>query len=322
MRIKRLKTPCDRFDIHYAEDKKFDVVGFGTNSVDHLCIVPEYPRLDSKTEVLQYAKLAGGQVATALVFLSRVGLRTKYVGKVGTDEHGRFSMDSFKSDSVDTTSVVVAQDAGNQFAVIIIEKGTGERTVLSQRGPGLNIPTSELKREDICAGRILHLDGYDVEGSISAAAWCREEGIPVSIDLDKAFPNCDKLIENIDFLITSRNFPVEFTGIADPLKAFAEMRKCYNGFLAVTLGPEGAMAWVGNECVRFPGFEIEAVDTTGAGDIFHGGFLYGLLQNWPLDRIIRFANAAAGLSCKYLGARSGIRPLTEILELSRSRSEN
>jgi len=314
MKIKQPQTPSDTFDIQVSSSKAFDVVGFGTNSVDHLCIVPEYPKPESKTEVLQYAKLAGGQVATALAFLSRMGLKTKYVGKVGGDEFGQLSLESFASDSVDTTSVVVAPGEGNQFAVIIIDQKSGERTVLSQRRSGLNFEASELKREDICAGRILHLDGYDMEASIAAASWCREAGIPVSIDLDKVFPNCDKLIKNVDFLIVSSNFPVELTGISDSWKASQELRKGYDGFLAVTRGSHGATAYLGDRCISFPGLKVDAVDTTGAGDIFHGGFIYGLLQNWPLERIMRFANSAAGLSCRHLGARSGIRPLHEILQ--------
>lgn len=153
-----------------------------------------------------------------------------------------------------------------------------------------------------------------MDGSLAAATWCQEEDIPVSIDLDKAFPNCDRLIGKIDFLIVSSNFPTEFTGIDDPLHAFQELRKCYHGFLAVTLGSKGAMAWVGDQCITFPGLKVTAMDTTGAGDIFHGGFLYGLTQNWSLSQIMGFANTAAGLSCGYLGARSGIRPLQEILQ--------
>jgi sulfofructose kinase len=313
MVIKKLNSPSDTFDIPFPAGKAFDVVGFGTNSVDYLCVVPEYPPLGSKTEMLQNEWLAGGQVATALTFLSRMGLKTRYVGKVGGDELGRFLVESFASDSVDTSAVLVQQGVRNQVACIVIDKKSGERTVLSQREPGLDFKASELRREPICAGRILHLDGYDTAGSITAATWCREEGIPVSIDLDKPFRDCEALIRKIDFLIVSSNFPVEFTGVADPQKAFEELRKSYDGFLAVTLGSGGAMAWVGEQCVTFPGFEITAIDTTGAGDIFHGGFLYGLLQNWPISRIMRFANTAAGLSCRYIGARTGIRPLREIM---------
>jgi sulfofructose kinase len=313
MVIKKLNSPSDTFDISFPEAKAFDVVGFGTNSVDYLCVVPEYPPLGSKTEMLQNEKLAGGQVATALTFLSRMGLKTKYVGKVGGDELGRFCMDSFASDSVDTSSIIVEQGVRNQVACIVIDKKSGERTVLSQRERGLDFKATELRRDHVCAGRILHLDGYDTAGSIAAATWCREEGIPVSIDLDKPFHDCEALIRKIDFLIVSSNFPVEFTGIADPGRAFEELGKSYDGFLAVTLGSAGAMAWVGDRRVTFPGLKLAAIDTTGAGDIFHGSFLYGLLQNWSLWQIMRFANTAAGLSCGFIGARTGIRPLREIM---------
>lgn len=315
MKIRKPRDSSERFDIKFAQNALFDVVGFGTNSVDLLCTVPAFPRLTSKTEILHTEQLAGGQVATAMTFLSRMGLKSKYIGKVGGDDLGRFSLESFASESVDTSSVIVAENAKNQFAVIIIEQESGERTVLSQREAGLNFKPSELKPEEVCSGKILHLDGYDMESSIAAASWCRKRGIPVSIDIDKAFPGCHKLIENIDFLVASSNFPSEFTGIVDPLRAFKELGKSFEGFLAVTLGAEGAMAWVGDDCVVFPAFRVPALDTTGSGDIFHGGFLYGMLQNWPLARIMQFANTAAGLSCQYLGARSGIRPLSEILQI-------
>jgi sulfofructose kinase len=311
--IKKLKNPSDTFDLQFPDRQPFDVVGFGTNSVDHLCIVPQYPPVDSKTEILRYEKLAGGQVATAITFLARLGLKTRYIGKVGDDELGRFLIQSFESESVDISGVLAKPNVDNQVAVIIIDKKSGERTVLSRRGSGLDFGTSELKHDQICSGRILHLDGYDVAGSIAAAAWCNTWGIPVSIDLDKAIDRGDELIKNIDFLIVSKNYPVEFTGIPDPLKAFEELRNCYDGFLAMTLGAAGALAWVNDRCVSFPALKVNAIDTTGAGDIFHGGFIYGLLRNWPLEQIMRFANAAAGLSCGYLGARAGIRTLQEIM---------
>jgi sulfofructose kinase len=314
MKIKKLRSPEEAFDLQIPAAQRFDVVGFGTNSVDHLCVVPGYPSSDSKCEILRYEKLAGGQVATAVTFLSRMGLRTRYIGKVGGDDLGSFSLQSFMSESVDTSGVLADPNAANQVAFIVIEQKSGERTVLSRRGSELNFKESELNRDLICSGRILHLDGYDVHGSIVASEWCRQEGIPVCMDLDTVFPNCQELLEKIDFLIVSKNFPVEFTGIADPLKAFEALRNVFDGFLAMTLGAEGAVAWVESGCVPFPAIKVEVIDSTGAGDIFHGGFIYGLLRNWPLRKIMDFANAAAGLSCGYLGARTGIRPLQEILQ--------
>jgi sugar/nucleoside kinase (ribokinase family) len=318
MKIKRLNDPSETFDVRFPDRKPFDLVGFGLNAVDHLCIVPQYPRFDTKTEILHYEKLAGGQVATTVTFVSRMGLRGKYIGKVGSDELGQFSLDSLHSERIDTSSVLIERGARNQYAFIIIDKGSGERTILWERDPRLSFRDLELRRDDICAGRVLHLDGHDYAAALRAATWAGEAGIPVVIDLDKVVPQSAELISKVDFLITSSNFPPDFTGIADPIQSLLELRNHCAGFLAVTLGAQGAMAVVGDTCVRFPAFKVHAVDTTGAGDIFHGGFIYGLLQNWSLEQIMSFANAAAGLNCTHLGARAGIPPLEEILQLAHS----
>jgi sulfofructose kinase len=313
MNIKHPKHLSDTFDMGFHVNKPFDVVGFGLNSVDHLCLVPEYPRESSKTGIIRYEKLPGGQVATAIVFLSRMGLKTKYIGKCGDDDLGRYAMERFAGESVDLSSLQVEKGVQSQMSVITIDRRNGERTVLCHRDGGLDFKESELDEESVCAGRILHLDGYD-SASLTAATWCQQKNIPVCIDLDTVVRNCDALLEKTDFLIVSSNFASEFTGIADPEASFRALRRCFGGFLVMTLGAEGAQAWVGDQCISFPGLKIRALDTTGAGDVFHGAFIYGLLSNWPLDKIMNFANAAAGLSCMYLGARAGIRPLHEILQ--------
>jgi len=312
MKIKRLDSPSDTLDLCFPEKKAFDVVGLGLNSVDHLCVVPQYPTLDSKTEILRYETLPGGQVATALIFLSRMGLNAKYIGKVGGDDLGHLSLQSLEQEALDCESVLIEQNARNQSAIIIIDQRSGERTILCHRDSRLDFKETELDEQAICGGRILHLDGYD-SAALKAARCCQSHGIPVCIDLDKVVDNCHALIQEIDFLIVSSNFSSEFTGISEPIASFRALRQCFGGFLAVTLGADGAMAWVGNQCVSFPGLKINALDTTGAGDIFHGAFIFGLLHNWPLRKIMGFANAAAGLSCLHVGARVGIRPLSEIL---------
>ncbi len=316
MKIRRLDNPRQSFDLHFSE-RSYDVVGLGSNSVDQLCIIPQYPHPDSKIEILHYERLPGGQTATATIFLSRMGLKAKYIGKVGGDEIGCFSLESLRAEAIDTSKVLLEHNARTQHAIIIIDQQTGERTIFYQHDPNLDFDQDELSQEDVCCGRILHIDGYDSNTAIRAASWCQQEGIYVSADLDKVIPGCEELITKVDFLITSANFPSEFTGISDPIDSMLELGRRFNGFLAVTLGAQGAMALVGNRCLTFPALKVKTVDTTGAGDIFHGGFLYGLLQNWPLEMIMAFANAAAGLSCGYLGARTGIRPLNEILQAAK-----
>jgi sulfofructose kinase len=313
MKVKRLQDISETFDLKFPSNKPFDVVGFGLNSVDHLCIVPAYPHLDSKSEIVQYEQLSGGQVATAILFLSRMGLKTKYIGKVGGDTLGRFCLQKLELEAIDISSIRIEESARNQFSIIIIDQQSGERTVLCRRDSRLDFKDPELNEDAVCSGRILHLDGND-PASLRAASWCQKHEIPVCIDLDQVVPNCKALIEQIDFLIVSSSFPSVYTGIPDPIESFHSLRREFNGFLAMTMGKSGAMAWVGDRCIQFPGLPVKAKDTTGAGDVFHGAFIYGLLQNWPLNKIMSFANAAAGLSCTQLGAQQGIHSLSEILQ--------
>lgn len=300
------------FNLTFTEEKPFEVVGMGLNSVDLLGLVPEFPTLNSKMKILRFSKQGGGQVATALVALSRWGVKTKYIGKVGEDEWGQFSLDSIRSEGVDISSVRIEPHATNQFAMIIVDKPSGERTILWNRDERLMYREGELQREEVCSGKILHLDGHDIQASIQCAKWAKEEKILTVLDLDKVEPLTSELIREIDFLITSSSFPKLFTGISDREKALLELQKYTPGFLCSTLGHEGSMALVDGEILYTQGFRVKTVDTTGAGDVFHGGFIYGLLQNWEISEILKFSNAVAALKCRDLGGRKGIPTLEEV----------
>jgi len=300
------------------QDKPFDVVGMGLNSVDFLCVVPEFPPPNSKMQMLQFSKQGGGQVATAMVALSRWGVKTKYIGKVGEDELGQFSLDSIRQEGVDISSVTIEPHATNQFAMIIVDAPTGERTILWNRDERLMYHDGELRKEEVCSGKFLHLDGHDIDAALQCARWAREEGIRTIVDLDKVEPLTSELIKQIDFIITSSRFPILFTGVADQKKALLELQKYTSGFLCSTLGDDGAMALVNGEFLHIEGHKMKAVDTTGAGDVFHSGFIYGLLQNWKAEEILRFANAAAALKCKELGGRKGIPTLEEVKRFLKS----
>ena len=300
-----------RFDLSFPKDKPFDVVGMGLNSVDFLSLVPEFPSLNSKMEILRFSKQGGGQVATAIVALSRWGVKTKYIGKVGEDELGQFSLHSIRQEGVDVSSVTTEPNATNQFATIIVDGASGERTILWNRDERLMYREGELRKNEICSGKLLHLDGHDIHAAIQCARWAKEEGIPTVVDLDKVESFTSELIKEIDFIVTSSRFPMLYTGIPDQEKALIEIHRQTPGFLCATLGREGAVALVKGSIFRIAGFEIDAVDTTGAGDVFHAGFIYGLLQNWEVREILKFANAVAALKCRELGGRKGIPTLKE-----------
>jgi len=301
-----------QFNCSFPKYKPFDVVGMGLNSVDFLCVVPEFPTLNSKMRISQFSKQGGGQVATAMVALSRWGVKTKYMGKVGGDELDQFSLNSIQQEGVDVSSVTIEPNTPNQFAVIIVDGVSGERTILWDRDARLMYREGELRKKDVCSGKLLHLDGHDIKAAIQCARWAKEEKIPTVIDLDKVESLTSELIKEIDFVVTSGRFPALFTGISDREKALIELQKQIPGFLCATLGHDGAVALVEGEFVYVKGFEVKAVDTTGAGDVFHAGFIYGLLQNWELLDILRFANAVAALKCRDLGGRRGIPSLEEV----------
>ena len=294
------------------QDKPFDVVGMGLNSVDFLCVVPEFPTINAKMRILKFSKQGGGQVATAMVALSRWGVRTKYIGKIGGDDLGQFSLASLQQEGVDISSVTIEPSAASQYAMILVDGSSGERTILWDRDKRLMYGEGELRKEHVCLGKILHLDGHDIQAALQSARWAREEKIPTVIDLDKVEPLTSELIQEIDFVVTSARFPRLFTGISDREKALTELQKHTPGFLCTTLGHEGTVAFVKGNLIYVKGFEVRAVDTTGAGDVFHAGFIYGLLENWEMEEILRFANAVAALKCQDLGGRKGIPTLDEV----------
>ena len=250
-----------------------------------------------------------------MVALARWGIKTKYIGKVGGDELGQFSLRSIGEEGVEVSSVTIEPDATNQFATIIVDGVSGERTILWSRDGRLMYREGELRKEEVCSGRLLHLDGHDIQVAIQCAEWAKGEGIPTVIDIDKVEPLTSELIKEIDFIITSSRFPGLFTGISNREKALIELQKQTQGFLCTTLGHEGAMALVNGKIHHVKGFEVNAIDTTGAGDVFHAGFIYGLLQNWEAMEILRFANAVAALKCCHPGGRKGIPTLKEAKEL-------
>lgn len=284
-----------------------DVVGLGLNATDTVIRVREFPALGGKEKLLSSTMQAGGQVATALVACQRLGLRTRYIGKFGDDLAGRFQLASLRREGVDVRYARTARRTPNQLAYIIVDQKTGERTVFWDRDPKLAVSPSDLKPRAICSARVLHLDGCDVETCCQAARWAKASGIPVVADLDTVYKKVEKLFPLIDYLIASANFLPALTGDDDPFRVLEYMaREFHVPGAGMTLGRDGALLYTKSRFHYSPGFVVETMDTTGAGDVFHGAFIYGLLAGWEVDRILDFSNAMAGLNCTALGARGGI----------------
>jgi sulfofructose kinase len=291
-----------------------DVVGVGLNATDTLILLPHHPALGSKVEFRSADTLPGGQVATAIVACQQWGLRTRYVGKVGDDGAAMIHRAEFNRLGVDA-HLITAVGCASQQAIILVDD-TGERTVLWKRDHGLTLQPEELRREWITHARALHLDGHDTAAAVAAAGWAREAGLPVIADLDDLYRGVEALLEKVDYLITSRDIPGRLVGEPDLRRSLPGVRSRFGCHLAAaTLGHQGVLAWDGLRFHYAPAFQVTAVDTTGAGDIFHAGFIYGLLQGWPLPRQLEFACAAAALNCTSLGARGGIQSVENIKKL-------
>jgi sulfofructose kinase len=290
---------------------KVDLVGVGLNATDMLIRLPHYPALGSKVEFRSADILPGGQVATAVAACQQWGLRTRYVGKIGDDSAAEIHRAEFARLSVETR-LVTAPGCASQQAVILVDDA-GERTVLWKRDNELTLRPEELQREWIVNARALHVDGHDTDAAAVAAGWARDAGVPVIADLDDLYPGVETLLEKIDYLITSRDIPGRLTGHQNLRQSLPAVRDRYRCRLAAaTLGHEGVLAWDGSRFHYAPAFRVKTLDTTGAGDIFHAGFIYGLLQGWPLPRQLDFACAAAALNCTAAGARGGIQPVENI----------
>jgi sulfofructose kinase len=290
---------------------KVDLVGVGLNATDTLLPLEHYPARGSKVELHSAKVLPGGQVATAVMACQQWGLRTRYIGKIGDDGAGSLHREEFTRCGVEA-HLITSVGCPSQQAFILIDD-TGERTVLWKRDERLTLRPEELQRDWIVNARALHVDGHDTAAAATAAAWAGEAGIPVIADLDDLYPGVESLLKNINYLITSKDIPGRLTSKTDLRESLPIVHKRFGCVLAgATLGEQGVLVWNGSQFHYAPAFRIEPRDTTGAGDIFHAGFIYGLLQGWPLQHQLEFACAAAALNCTALGARGGIRHVEEI----------
>jgi len=295
---------------------EFDVVGVGLNATDTLLIVPHFPAYAGKVPFQEEFLSPGGQVASAMVACAKLGLRTKYIGSIGDDLRGRIQMESLQGTGVNLDHVQRRKGCANQSAYIIIDRSTGERTVLWRREECLRIRAEEIAEDQIACARLLHIDGHDTAAVARAAEIARRHGIPVTVDVDTIYHGFDRVLPNVDYLIASSEFPTAWTGETDPFQALETIQNEYGMRVAgMTLGAHGALALENGKFHYAPAFVVNCLDTTGAGDVFHGAFCYAVLQGMPMREALDFSNAMAALNCTALGARGGIRGLDEVRAL-------
>jgi sugar/nucleoside kinase (ribokinase family) len=292
----------------------WDVIGIGENSVDYVYRLPAALTANAKTRVADRRVSPGGQIATALCACARFGLRSSYAGTFGSDDNSRLIQDALSGYGVDTTTAS-RRDAPNRHAVILLDGVTGDRTVLWQRDPRLTLRADEVPAELIASARLLHVDNVDEEASIAAARIARAAGAHVTTDIDHTTDLTRALIAAATFPILAEHVPAALTGESDPERALRALRTQHDGMLCVTLGARGAMLLDGDRLHHAPAVQVDVVDSTGAGDVFRAALIYALLRGDAPAAMLRFANAAAAISCTREGAIGGVPRLAEVEEL-------
>ncbi len=304
--------------------RTLDVIGFGENSVDLVASVGRLPPPDGKGRLDALTTMPGGQVATAMVGCARLGLRSGYVGSLGSDSSAAIVRSALNAAGVDAAlcRTVVGP---TRTALVLVETERRHRTVLWQRDDALVWPPGDLPIHAVSNVQMLLVDATDLPAAVAMASAARSAGVTTMTDVDEEVPGLDGLLELSDILVVSASFASDIRHL-----------HAHSGAKVVvaTLGPEGAVAWDGAREHYSPGYVVPVVDTTGAGDAFRAGLIAALLNprtpgplHPPSPRLRRaspavlaFANACAALNCQAAGAQTGLPTRAEVQALVTSPS--
>lgn len=296
--------------------KNADVVGVGYCTLDYLTLVNKYPEIDTKVEVVDFVEDGGGPTATALVTLARFGICTGFIGKVGNDQRGNLIRQQLNWEGIDLSNFLLEENKISPLSLIVVDQSSGKRTIIYTKGDAAKIRPDEIKREYLQGAKILHIDGHQVEASLLACKWARELGIKVVLDAGSVRPGMSDLLAVSDYVVSSRPFALDFTSAGNIEDAARNIFSTgHHAAVVVTNGEKGGFCISNTSRFHYTAQDIEVTDTTGAGDVFHGAFDYGLLQGWPLEKIVNFSSIVAGLKCKKLGGRIGIPNLEQALAI-------
>lgn len=294
---------------------RFDVIALGLNAVDYLIEVPDFPIEDSKAPFLSCHRLPGGQAATAAVTCARLGLTAAYLGAVGDDDHGRFARAELRRERIVLSHLKLRPGNVSQFAFILVNRRNGSRTIRWTKGPGIVVRPDELDYRWLKRARLFHCDGHNPAAELAAARFCREHGIPTVIDTESGERGpLAELLHYIDHIVVPASFPDFLAG--KRFRSDRERLRFLRGFGAtravLTRGSAGCVGLDGDGLVTVPAYRVRTVDTTGAGDVFHGAYLAGLRFGLDFAATLRFAAFVAGIKCAAFGARAGIPTRAEL----------
>ncbi len=286
--------------------RTFDIVGLGYTAFDYLGVVPRLPAEDSKLEIGDFTIQGGGPAATAMVASRRLGASSALIAKIGDDHFGRGMLDGLAAEAVDASAVVVERGATSQFAFVMVNPSNATRTILWTRGTVSRLRPDEVDLDLVGSAKGLLVDDLEPAAALVAARHARARGIPVLIDAGSLREGVRDLLPHCDYILAGERFAEQISGSSDPRAALATLDSFGPKACGVTLGERGCVVLSEGATIEAPGFAVDAVDTTGAGDVFHGAFLFAVLQGWDVERCCVFSNAVAALKCRRIGGRAGI----------------
>jgi sugar/nucleoside kinase (ribokinase family) len=294
-----------------------DILCIGLAVYDLSLPIPGYPPENSKTEIQTSYEAGGGPAANAAYMLSKWGVNTAFAGIIGADIYGRLIIAEFEAVGTDISLLEARPGFQTPLAVILVNQKTGSRTVIHRRGKS-EIYHPDFNISEKPGPKVLLFDGHEPDASLAAI-----EMFPQAraiLDAGSLRPGTEILAGKVDYLVASEKFALSWTGLPD-LKSPEHRWECLRrlaernqGHITVTLGEAGLIHNGGGEYHYVPAFPAETVDTTGAGDIFHAAFAYGILQNNSLSDILRFASMTASMSVSVMGGRQSIPPLANVIK--------
>jgi ribokinase len=299
--------------------KGIQVVGLGQACVDYLGVTPFYPNEDEKTELTDLTMLCGGPASTALVTLSRLGVQTSFLGSISDDFFGSEIIKNLKREKVDISFLKITEGYTSQFAFIAVGRRSGKRTIFWHRGSVPHLMPGQVDLSLFPNAQFLHIDGLMIEAGLCAARQAQDLGMTVTMDGGTMRQGSKQLIQFVDILIVCKQFAVSLVGPDAPIEtALHALRDLGSSDVVITMGADGSIGLNSQGIFRQKAFPVATADTTGAGDVYHGAYIYGLLQEWEMPECMRFASAAAAINCRKVGAQAGIPDLNAINELMKS----
>ncbi|NLC47720.1 MAG: carbohydrate kinase family protein [Firmicutes bacterium] len=297
-----------------------ELVGIGAAVFDTVLTIDSFPQEDTKLQAAESLVQGGGPCATALVTASRLGIAAEFIGIVGDDYCGRYILADFKRFGVGTAHIIVKEGCRSFHSVVLLNLFTGSRTCIWHKGTVPSISSDGIPLSAIRKAKVLHLDGHQLEGALSAARCAKEAGVKVCLDAGSICPGIEKLLPLVDFLIPSEEFALKFTNMQDAEQAAASLYAEYKPeVVVVTQGSRGGLIYNGSKLHRYPAFEVNVIDSNGAGDVFHGAFIAGYLKGMSHEEAAEFASAVSAIKCMSLGARESIPSYKETVAFLKER---